>query len=93
MVHWRLIDQFLQTKAHRWGSSETELEKRRLYTHSDEKDIPLRENVDYIRSKYSQHLMSLASATAYGLVGLLMGFVNKVSTLPSTTIIFCASIP
>jgi hypothetical protein len=41
----------------------------------------LHENADHIRSLYSQHLMSASSATAYGLVGLLMGFVNKVHTL------------
>lgn len=42
------------------------------------KDVPLHENADHIRSLYSQQIMSAASATAYGLIGLLMGFVNKV---------------
>lgn len=41
------------------------------------KDVPLHENADHIRSLYSQQIMSAASATAYGLIGLLMGFVNK----------------
>ncbi|CAM6029770.1 hypothetical protein CY35_13G113800 [Sphagnum magellanicum] len=35
------------------------------------------EQTDHLRSLYSQHLMSAASASAYGFVGLLMGFVNK----------------
>lgn len=39
---------------------------------------PLHENADHIRSLYSQRIMSAASAMAYGLTGLLMGFVNKV---------------
>ncbi len=39
------------------------------------------EQTDHLRSLYSQHLMSAASASAYGFVGLLMGFVNKVCVL------------
>lgn len=57
------------------------MERKRLLD-VEEKAMPtLHENADHIRSLYSQHLMSASSATAYGLVGLLMGFVNKVHTL------------
>lgn len=52
-------------------------ERKRLLD-VEAKVVPLHENADHIRSLYSQHIMSAASATAYGLIGLLMGFVNKV---------------
>lgn len=56
--------------------SDSEGERKRLLD-VEAKAVPLHENADYIRSLYSQHIMSAASATAYGLIGLLMGFVNK----------------
>lgn len=59
-------------------ASEFEGERKRLLD-VESKVIPLHENADHIRSLYSQHIMSAASATAYGLIGLLMGFVNKVN--------------
>jgi hypothetical protein len=61
------------------GISDSEGERKRLLD-VEAKAVPLHENADYIRSLYSQHIMSAASATAYGLIGLLMGFVNKVHT-------------
>lgn len=54
------------------------VERMRLLDMEEKASTPLHENADHIRLLYSQHLMSAASATAYGLVGLLMGFVNKV---------------
>lgn len=61
----------------KFGTSDSEMERKRLLD-VEEKAMPtLHENADHIRSLYSQHLMSASSATAYGLVGLLMGFVNK----------------
>ena len=57
--------------------AESEGERKRLLD-VESKGVPLHENADHIRSLYSQHIMSAASASAYGLIGLLMGFVNKV---------------
>lgn len=61
------------------GYTDSEMERKRSLD-VEGKVIPaLHENADHLRSLYSQHLMSASSATAYGLVGLLMGFVNKVN--------------
>ncbi len=50
------------------------------------------EQTDHLRSLYSQHLMSAASASAYGFVGLLMGFVNKVCVLLFFSPFWCLSL-
>lgn len=52
-------------------------ERKRLLDVEEKSEKPLHENADYIRSLYSQRIISVASALAYGLTGLLMGFVNK----------------
>lgn len=66
----------LQRVSRKSFSSEIEGERMR-FRDVEAKDVPLHENADHIRSLYSQQIMSAASATAYGLIGLLMGFVNK----------------
>ena len=57
--------------------SDSEGDRKRLLD-VEAKVPPLHENADHIRSLYSQQIMSAASASAYGVIGLLMGFVNKV---------------
>ncbi len=55
-----------------------DVERRRLVDVDEQQHQSNEERFDHLRSLYSQHLMSAASAAAYGVVGLLMGFVNKV---------------
>jgi solute carrier family 35 protein len=54
-----------------------DVERRRLVDVDEQQHQSNEERFDHLRSLYSQHLMSAASAAAYGVVGLLMGFVNK----------------
>ncbi len=55
-----------------------DVERSRLVDVDEQQHQSNEGRFDHLRSLYSQHLMSAASAAAYGVVGLLMGFVNKV---------------
>ncbi|CAM6030664.1 unnamed protein product [Sphagnum balticum] len=54
-----------------------DVERSRLVDVDEQQHQSNEGRFDHLRSLYSQHLMSAASAAAYGVVGLLMGFVNK----------------
>jgi hypothetical protein len=54
-----------------------DVERRRLVDVDEQQHQSNEGRFDHLKSLYSQHLMSAASAAAYGVVGLLMGFVNK----------------